>query len=718
MNGMFTRGLPQRPMRRGRLTRFAVLVFALLTTAGLFAVPASAASNHYTLAEGSIQMPIAETYILDRIINRPAEAPEDFGSFNAPQDLFINKQGYLFIVDTGNNRVVKMSADGHLVATFTGPESKPFNKPQGVFVDDEGNMYIADTGNYRIVHLSADGSFVEQFVRPNSEKLDKDFIFDPSKVVVSPTGYIYAIKGQSIISIDGYNNFRGYVGQNKVSYSFQEVLLRLFASEKQLAAARSRTAAAYTNITLDSDNMIVASTMDTLYGQIKRLNAVGNNTYREYGGSSSLFQFNYGFDDLPFTYGDYNLTPPEFVDLCVNEAGIITALDAATCKAFQYDSEGNLLGIFGSYGDLDGAFQKPVSIVNDQSGNLYILDAVKNNIQVFSPTKFLQNIHGAVEQYHLADYEKAEELWQEVLTTCENYQLANIGMGKAAFKLENWQEAMAQYKLAADRVKYSEAFAKYRHSILRNYFLPVVGCAILILVCVCLGIYWLRRVTTKALARHTENAPDRFSSGNMLLCLSGTIFHPFDTLSVLKGSRKKVALWVPAVLILAALATRICFIYTVHYPLVKLDPRDASIVLETAKFLLPILTYTLSIYLVGAIVGGESKLDEIFTAMGAAMTPYILITLPLCLFSHVLCRSEQGLFLFFVIGSFVLVLAFIVLGIYLLNNYTLRKTIVVAILSLLVMVLIWIIIIMILALSVQLYEFVLGIFREIKMLSM
>ena len=709
----------QRRTGRRFLSCLVISCVCLLTTS----LAVSAGNNSdYTLVEGNVRMPIAETYTLDKVINMPASNEEDTLGFNAPEDLFLNSQGYLFVVDSGNSRIVKMDTSGNQIAVFTGQEDNPLKNPKGIFADDEGNMYIADTGNNRIVHLSADGSFVESFGRPSSDKLGSDFIFDPTKVIVTDTGYIYALKGQYLICIDGYNNFRGYVGQSKIAYSLSEVLIRMFGSEKQIAAISTRVAASYTNIMLDNEGMILASTLDSRDGEIKRLNAVGENIYRNYGASSefSLFDgvLSYAFDDLSFTFGDYTIEKPYFCDVTMHDNGIISALDSNTCKIFQYDSEGNLLAIFGSSGNTDGSFQNPCSIVSDDEGKLYVLDKGKNNIQIFHPTSFIQSIYAAVEQYHLGDYEKAKSIWQDVLGTCENYQMANIGLAKAAFKQGDWKEAMVQYELASDRKGYSEAFAKYRHSILRNYFLPVCGVAIVAMVLFVWVVFCLKKSTEHALNQHYTGAPNRYSVGNMLLCGVGTVFHPFDTFSMLKGSRKNLKPAVGIIILLAVLGVRIFFVYNVHYPLVKLDPRDANILLEIARMILPVITFALACHMITAIVGGEATLSEIFTACCYSMVPYVLVTFVLTGLSHIMCRSEDGLFTFIINATWVVVFLLFFLNIYLLNNYTVKKTLAVALLSLFTMVLIWIVILMVIALSVQLGEFVTGIIREITIVNM
>ena len=128
----------------------------------------------------------------------------------------------------------------------------------------------------------------------------------------------------------------------------------------------------------------------------------------------------------------------------------------------------------------------------------------------------------------------------EALGVCENYTTANIGLALAAYHQEDWQESMAQYKLAADRKGYSEAFSKYRHSILRSYFLPVVGVSLLMIGVLMAILLLIKKYSEKAMRHHLLDEPKRYTTSNMLLCAAGVGFHPFDTLSVLKNSRARI----------------------------------------------------------------------------------------------------------------------------------------------------------------------------------
>jgi len=79
-------------------------------------------------------------------------------SLNAPTALVLDSAGSLYIADTGNDRVRKITSDGMLVTVAGGPGgSLTLNKPGGLAIDLNGNLWIADTGNHRILTLSKDG---------------------------------------------------------------------------------------------------------------------------------------------------------------------------------------------------------------------------------------------------------------------------------------------------------------------------------------------------------------------------------------------------------------------------------------------------------------------------------------------------------------------------------------------------------------------------------
>src|SRR4029077_1179592 len=88
---------------------------------------------------------------------------------NGPFGLALDAAGNLYIADTNNNCIRKVSTGG-LIDSAAGGDAQGFlgdggpardawlNHPEGVAVDAAGSLYIADTFNNRIRKVTSDGN--------------------------------------------------------------------------------------------------------------------------------------------------------------------------------------------------------------------------------------------------------------------------------------------------------------------------------------------------------------------------------------------------------------------------------------------------------------------------------------------------------------------------------------------------------------------------------
>ena len=88
--------------------------------------------------------------------------------FLAPQGIATDSGGSVYIADTGNNTIRKITLTGD-VSTLAGTPGMPgiadgtgsgaaFNQPQGIAVDSGGTIYIADTGSHTIRKMTSGGA--------------------------------------------------------------------------------------------------------------------------------------------------------------------------------------------------------------------------------------------------------------------------------------------------------------------------------------------------------------------------------------------------------------------------------------------------------------------------------------------------------------------------------------------------------------------------------
>ena len=75
---------------------------------------------------------------------------------NQPRGIAFDTAGNLYIADTNNHRVRKVTPGG-IITTVAGDGELTLRFPRAVAVDLDQNLYIGDTGNHRILKRSASG---------------------------------------------------------------------------------------------------------------------------------------------------------------------------------------------------------------------------------------------------------------------------------------------------------------------------------------------------------------------------------------------------------------------------------------------------------------------------------------------------------------------------------------------------------------------------------
>jgi streptogramin lyase len=93
--------------------------------------------------------------------------------FNNPRGIALDSVGSIYIADQGNNLIRKISQNG-FVSTYAGKagevghmdgdlKAARFRSPEGIAVDKLDNIFIADSGNHTIRKISSDGLSIITF---------------------------------------------------------------------------------------------------------------------------------------------------------------------------------------------------------------------------------------------------------------------------------------------------------------------------------------------------------------------------------------------------------------------------------------------------------------------------------------------------------------------------------------------------------------------------
>lgn len=611
----------------------------------------------------------------------------------SPEDLFYH-DGKLYIADTGNARIVVMEGR-EIVQEIT---SEYLTSPSGLAVTDE-YIYAADYGAREILVFRRDGSLHARIGKPQEKVFGENSAFSPVKIGVDKRGNLYVVSegstsGVMQMSIEG--SFLGYFGSNRTNTSLMMLLQRTFFTQEQLDKLFKNIPSSVANITVDELGLMYTVTQGQNAGEqgqsIRKLSIAGT--------------------DL-ISPGYYS---SGFVDVAVDKSMNIYAVDSWG-TIYEYDSYGNIIFAFG-YVDTEmqriGLVSSPSAIDVSEEGILYVLDKGKGIIQEYDPTDFARKVHLGLSDYMNGKYAEAEENWQEINRANTAFLFSYEALAKASFKRQDYTQAMEYYRVAGNVSGYSQAYWYARNEWLEKnltwvIFAVIALWAVVKLIRVLNGKKHFLAPAEK-LGKRFREIPFVRQAKVMKLMLR----NPFDAYYTIHHE-EKVGVLTATVLYLWLIALQITDLYITSYLFNQTDIAYVNLGALVGRILLPLLLFVVCNFLVSTISGGEGKLKHVYCGTIYALSPYLLLMLPLQILSNALTENERFFYEFghmAIIGWCAVLLYLMVQEVHV---YSVSETIKNICITVITMLLFLLAAFTLYLLGQQLWQFIVSIYKEVAL---
>jgi sugar lactone lactonase YvrE len=317
--------------------------------------------------------PVVTTFAGNGIMQM-ADGKGKKASFANPMGITADEQGDLYIADSHNNLIRKISSDGN-VTTLAGNGAEgsadgkgkeaTFFYPTGIAVDKNGNVYVSDTHNNLIRKITANGVVTTIAGRRNGR--DSARFDNPAGIAVDTDGNLYVADwGNDVIrkitSSGNVINFAGSMGTPGRKNGIGE------SASFYLPWGIALDSAGNVYVSDFNNNMIRKISPDahvtTIAGKKLRGSADGKDS------SASFFH-------------------P--AGIAVDKKGMLYIADMGNNKVRKIATDGSVSTLAGSgqRGGADGrgttaSFYKPYGIAVDKRGSVYVADYLNNLVRKIS----------------------------------------------------------------------------------------------------------------------------------------------------------------------------------------------------------------------------------------------------------------------------------------------------------------------------------------------
>ena len=670
------------------MKKFAAWLLLILLVASC--LPAQAATPYRTYTQGA-DLDLVETQTAYDPIRTMIRFGEE--TLKMPQDMRMGPDGYLYIADNGNKRILVIDTEGNFIREIV--DKKNMKSPQGVFVDDALNVYVADDKARAVLVYDKDGKFVMEYTKPTHQLFGDTAPYVPLKVVLDKRGNLYIVsKGNTngivqISPVDG-GEFLGYYGANASRISLLTHMRRFIFGENSSAVGEI-VPISVKNLTIDQKGMVYTVTEAADESSLRRLNVAGKST----------------------------MTPEWWTDLnsavAVNSSNSIFTANA-NGTIMEYTSEGDLLFVFGANDALSeqriGMFKSVTGLVVTDDYTIYVLDANLNSIQVLKPTEFTDLVHQAFTLFQEGKYAESKAPWTEVLRMNSLFTYASTGLGEALYREGNYEEAMEAFRNGGYRQGYSDAWWEQRSNLLHANMSTVIYVAAAVIVA------WIiiKKLDKKfGILNPLRFVKEKIGSIRLVREVGWSFMmlrNPYDACYGIK--REKRASWLSAIIVLAIFfALYVANKYFSGF-LFKTMPDGYFELLNDFLIIFgAFLLLTICCYLVCTITDGEARFKDIFISAAYALIPMIVFLPIKLVLTNVLTFNEQFFITMIDVVSIGWTALLIVLMLMYQNDYTLKQTFKTIFLTLFCVLVVVALIVVLYMLISQLVDFIVSIYGEV-----
>lgn len=609
--------------KRKRIRTFLCgsMIFGILLALLPQLVSAAEAYPSYTYNSKGQAVPTAMPYEAAAVYSG-----NDFGigAFSMPSDLYTAENGDIYILDAQNSRVVVLNSDMTLDRVIfpadADGQAMTFVDAAGISVCADGCLLIADRKGQAVYVLDGDGRQLNKIEKPDSGVIPDNFQFLPVKAEEDSGGILYVLSSGSYngaLQFDSDGAFLGFYGSEDVDLTL-DVLISYFwksiLSDKAAEGLSRTVPVEFVSFCIDQKDFIFTirkgNEVDT--GQVRKLNAKGDNVLAEN------------------TFGDH-LENIQLVDLTVDDRGFITVLDGSSGRILQYNPDGEILYAFAGKGTQTGTFTTPTAI-ESVGDRLLVLDSDTGLLTVFEPTAFAVNVREATSFYRDGKYEDALAPWQAVLASDNNYEMANIGMGKIYEGLGDYETAMAYYIKGNDKDLYSDAFGQFRSELIRRHFT-------LVMILIAAGLIALMVFLASPGKAKPVYAGGRPKGKYPVYCM----LHPMNGYSDLK-SEKSGSLWRANLILAAFFVVSVLAHQLTGFPFNEKRVEQLNLWASFCSTIGIFAAFTVCNWAVTTIMDGKGTFREIWIFCSYALLPYVILSLGLIILSNVLSGEEAAFF--------------------------------------------------------------------------